>query len=87
MAKKRLLVLLEPDLFQRVETLSKQTGVAMAEIAAECIKRGPLDVVEKAIFARPDVEAHIREQKKLNADAVNMLRNFQKSEGGSQKED
>ena len=77
MAKKRLLVLLEPDLFARISTLSRQTGVAMAEVAAECVKAS-LDVIEKAIFARPDVEAHIREQKKLNADAFRMLQKSDK---------
>jgi predicted DNA-binding protein len=80
MAKKRILVLLEPDLFQRVETLSKQTGVAMAEIAAECIKKGPLDVVEKAIFARPDVQTYIREQTKIMSQAGATLRTMQRSE-------
>jgi hypothetical protein len=76
MAKKRILVLLEPELFGRVETLSRQTGVSMAEVTGECIKQS-LEVVEKEIFTRPEVQTYIREQRKLMTQADNLLRTYQ----------
>jgi predicted DNA-binding protein len=77
MAKKRILVLVEPDLYDRINVLSRQTGVSVAEIAGSCIKQS-LEVVEKAIFTRPEVQAYIREQKKLNASALDTLRCLQR---------
>jgi len=69
MAKQRILVQVEPDLYERLSTLSRRSGVPVAEIAGDCVREA-FEVVEKAILARPDVREHID---KLLADAKDLL--------------
>jgi len=58
MAKQRILVQVEPALYDRIATLSRRSGVPVAEIAGECVRQA-FESVEKAVLARPEVQKHI----------------------------
>ncbi len=69
MAKERILVLVPPELSERIKTLSRRTGISVAEIAGECIAKS-FDVYEKEVFDRPEVQEHV---KKVILDARDLM--------------
>lgn len=69
MAKQRILVQVEPALYERISTLSRRSGVPVAEIAGECVSQA-FETVEKKILARPEVQKHID---KLILDAHDLM--------------